>query len=154
MKKMLNIGLFHGVLLSLLLSGSFAVEQAAPVMTSPVEAVAKKSVIVYTIKGDVEEKFNKMMKEQLKPIGFLAPDPRKGVNDVYNKQYGSTTLDSLAFMTIVEKKAIKPLLNIDPTIAAFSPFNLLSYKKIKMKRLSLILCLKQYLTCWVRVIKK
>jgi len=129
MKKMLNIGLLHGVLLSLLLSGAFAVEQATAVTTSsPVKAVAKKSVIVYTIKGDVEEKFNKMIKEQLKPIGFLAPDPRKGVNDVYNKQYGSTTLDSLAFMTIVEKKAIKPLLNIDPTIAAFSPFNLLSYK--------------------------
>jgi hypothetical protein len=47
---------------------------------------------------------------------------------VYQKQYGSTTLDALSFMTIVEKKAIKPLLNIDPTIAAFSPFNLLSYK--------------------------
>ena len=112
--------------LSVLTSVNMLWAQSAPAAQDNVETKAKKSVIVYTIKGDVEEKFNKMMDEQLK--GYLAPDPRKGVNDVYNKQYGSTTLDSLAFMTIVEKKAIKPLLNIDPTISAFSPFNLLSYK--------------------------
>jgi len=121
MKKILNIGLFIAVLSS----GLMGVE--ATTQTS-VEPTVKKSVIVYTIKGDVEEKFNKMMDEQLKGIGYLAPDPRKGVNDVYEKKYGSTTLDSLSFMTIVEKKAIKPLLNIDPTISAFSPFDLLSYK--------------------------
>ena len=114
MRKILGMVLF----ITAMMSGLMAVEQATE----------KKSVIVYTIKGDMEEKYSKMMKEQLKPIGFLAPDPRMGVNDVYKKQYGSTTLDSLAFMTIVDKKAIKPLLNIDPTISAFSPFNLLSYK--------------------------
>lgn len=122
MKKILILAL------SVLTSVNMLWAQSAPAAQGNVDAKAKKSVIVYTIKGDVEEKFNKMMEEQLKGIGYLAPDPRKGVNDVYNKQYGSTTLDSLAFMTIVEKKAIKPLLNIDPTISAFSPFNLLSYK--------------------------
>lgn len=122
MKKVSIIGLLTVTLLSGLWAETASKKEAA---TTP---EVKKSVIVYTIKGDVEEKFNKMMDEQLKGIGYLAPDPRKGVNDVYEKQYGSTTLDSLAFMTIVEKKAIKPLLNIDPTISAFSPFNLLSYK--------------------------
>ncbi|HIP27862.1 MAG TPA: hypothetical protein EYG82_01655 [Sulfurovum sp.] len=121
MKNIFKIGLFT----ALVMNGLMAVEPVAQVSAKTTE---KQSVIVYTIKGDAEEKFNKMMSEQLKAIGYLAPDPRKGVNDVYNKKYGSTTLDSLAFMTIVEKKAIKPLLNIDPSISAFSPFNLLSYK--------------------------
>lgn len=115
-----------GFLAVTLLSGLWA--ETASKQEAAITPEVKKSVIVYTIKGDAEEKFNKMMDEQLKGIGYLAPDPRKGVNDVYEKKYGSTTLDSLAFMTIVEKKAIKPLLNIDPTISAFSPFNLLSYK--------------------------
>lgn len=69
-----------------------------------------------------------MMDEQLKPLGFLSPDPRKNVHKVYQKMYGSTTLDLLSFMTIVDKKSVKPLLNIDPTLAGFNPFNLLMYK--------------------------
>ncbi len=121
MKKIFGITLFF----ALCSMEIFAVEQAK---TSTVADSTKKSVIVYTIKGNVEEKYNKMMKEQLKPIGFLAPDPRSGVNKVYKKMYGKTTLDGLSFMTIVDKKGIKPLLNIDPTIAAFNPFNLLMYK--------------------------
>ena len=68
------------------------------------------------------------MDEQLKPLGFLSPDPRKGVHKVYEKKYGSTTFEILSFMTIVDKKSIKPLLNIDPTLAGFNPFNLLMYK--------------------------
>lgn len=121
MKKIFEIGLF--VLLGV--SCSMGVEKTVQVSMPTVE---KKSVILYTIKGNAEEKYNKMMKEQLKPIGFLAPDPRSGVNKVYKKMYGKTTLDGLSFMTIVDKKGIKPLLNIDPTIAAFNPFNLLMYK--------------------------
>jgi len=121
MKKIFGITLFF----ALCSMEVFAVEQAK---TSSIAESTKKSVIVYTIKGNAEEKYNKMMKEQLKPIGFLAPDPRSGVNKVYKKMYGKTTLDGLSFMTIVDKKGIKPLLNIDPTIAAFNPFNLLMYK--------------------------
>jgi len=121
MNKIMSIALVF----SLAVNALFAVEPKAIATT---EASSKKSVIVYTIKGNAEEKYNKMMAEQLKPIGFLAPDPRSGVNKVYKKQYGSTTLDGLSFMTIVDKKSIKPLLNIDPTIAAFNPFNLLMYK--------------------------
>ena len=114
-----------GLLCAVWMSGLVAVEQAREIKA---DAAAKKSVIVYTIKGNAEEKYNKMMTEQLKDIGFLAPDPRAGVNKVYKKMYGKTTLDGLSFMTIVDKKGIKPLLNIDPTIAAFNPFNLLMYK--------------------------
>ena len=114
-----------GLLCAVCMSGLVAVEQ---VIQTTTEVSTKKSVIVYTVKGNAEEKYNKMMKEQLKPIGFLTPDPRSGVNKVYKKMYGKTSLDGLSFMTIVDKKGIKPLLNIDPTIAAFNPFNLLMYK--------------------------
>ncbi len=121
MKKVFGMLLLSAVMMS----GLVAVEHTTQ---ANVKTSAKKAVVVYTIKGNAEEKYNKMMKEQLKPIGFLAPDPRSGVNKVYKKMYGKTTLDGLSFMTIVDKKGIKPLLNIDPTIAAFNPFNLLMYK--------------------------
>ncbi len=121
MNKILNLGLFIVVLSS----GLMGVEATTQ---SSVEPTVKKSVIIYTVKGNVEVAYNKMMDEQIKPLGFLSPDPRKGVQKVYEKKYGSTTLDVLSFMTIVDKKAIKPLLNIDPTLAGFNPFNLLIYK--------------------------
>ncbi len=110
MKRILGISF----LLSLFVTGLMAIE--------------KKSVIVYTVKGNAETTYNTMMDEQLKSLGFLSPDPRKGVQKVYEKKYSSTTLDVLSFMTIVDKKSIKPLLNIDPTLAGFNPFNLLIYK--------------------------
>lgn len=121
MKKIFGIAFF----ITSILTGSFAVENQVENATKP---TSKKSVIVYTIQGNAEAKYNIMMDEQLKPLGFLSPDPRKGVHKVYEKMYGSTTLDLLSFMTIVDKKAIKPLLNIDPTLAGFNPFNLLIYK--------------------------
>ena len=108
-----------------MITGLYAID--TKVKETP-QLTTKKSVIVYTIKGNAEEKYNNMMDEQLKPLGFLSPDPRKGVHKVYEKMYGSTTLDILSFMTIVDKKSIKPLLNIDPTLAGFNPFSLLIYK--------------------------
>jgi uncharacterized protein (DUF302 family) len=50
------------------------------------------------------------------------------VNLVYKEQYGSTTLDVLSFMTIVNDKKVKPLLEIDPKLAGFNPFNVVIYK--------------------------
>ena len=91
-------------------------------------AEAKHSTIVYTMKGNVEAAYNTMMDKPIKALGYRLPDPRKGVNDVYKKQYGSTTLDVLSFMTIVNDKSIKPLLEIDPKLAGFNPFNLVIYK--------------------------
>ena len=86
--------------------------------------------IFYTLKGDNQEKFNILAEEKLKSIGFRVTDPHKRVNDQYRKKYGSTVLDVLSFMSIVHDKSIIPLLNIDPRIAAFSPFNMLLYKKL------------------------
>ena len=86
--------------------------------------------VIYTIKGDVEEKYNAMMEEKLKTIGFNLTDPHKRVNDQYKKKYGSTVLDVLSFMPVVNDKMMLPLLNIDPRISGFGPFNMLIAKKL------------------------
>lgn len=92
------------------------------------DSTVKKSTIVYTIKGNVEEQYYAMMDQPIKALGYRLPDPRKHVNQVYKEQYGSTTLDVLSFMTIVNDKKVKPLLEIDPKLAGFNPFNLVIYK--------------------------
>ena len=107
--------------LSVCVSGLCAVENASVVTT-------KNSTVNYTMKGNVSEAYSLMMDKPIKALGYRLPDPRKGVNDVYAKQYGSTTLEVLNFMTIVNDKKVKPLLEIDPRLAGFNPFNLVAYK--------------------------
>ena len=98
------------------------------VSVSGLFAATKKSTVVYTIKGNVEDKYYAMMDKPIKELGYRLPDPRKHVNEVYKQQYGSTTLEVLSFMTIVNDKKVKPLLEIDPKLAGFNPFNLVIYK--------------------------
>ncbi len=86
--------------------------------------------VFYTLEGDIQEKFNTLVEKQLKTIGFNITDPHKRVNDQYEKKYGSTVLDVLSFMSVVNDDNIIPLLNIDPRIAAFSPFNMLIHKRL------------------------
>ncbi|HEY9129189.1 MAG TPA: hypothetical protein VIN02_05075 [Sulfurovum sp.] len=111
-KKILGIVLF----VSLSISGLFSAD------------TVKNSTVVYTIKGNVEDAYYKMMEEPIKALGYRIPDPRKHVNQVYKSEYGSTTLEVLSFMTIVNDKGVKPLLEIDPKLAGFNPFNVVIYK--------------------------
>jgi uncharacterized protein (DUF302 family) len=117
-KKILGIVL----LVAVSISGLFAAESANT------ENTVKKSTIIYTIKGNAEETYYTMMDKPIKALGYRLPDPRKHVNQVYKEQYGSTTLEVLSFMTIVNDKKVKPLLEIDPKLAGFNPFNLVIYK--------------------------
>ncbi len=89
--------------------------------------------VFYTLEGDMQEKLNTLVEKQLKTIGFNITDPHIRVNDQYKRKYGSTVLDVLSFMSVVNDKNILPLLNIDPRIAAFSPFNILIHKKLDEK---------------------
>lgn len=86
--------------------------------------------LFYTINGDVQEKYNQLVENKLKTIGFNLTDPHKRVNDQYETKWGSTVLDVLSFMPIVNDDVILPLLNIDPRIAGFAPFNMLIHKKL------------------------
>jgi len=89
--------------------------------------------VFYTLEGDIQEKFNTLVEKKLKTIGYKVTDPHKRVNDHYKEKYGSTILDVLSFMSVVNDDTILPLLNIDPRIAAFSPFNMLIHKKLDEK---------------------
>lgn len=86
--------------------------------------------IFYTLDGDAQAQYNALLENKIKSIGFNLSDPHKRVNDQYETKYGSTVLDLLSFMPVVNDAAILPLLNIDPRIAAFAPLNMLIYKKL------------------------
>jgi len=86
--------------------------------------------VFYTLDGDAQVQYNALLENKLKSIGFNLTDMHKRVNDQYETKYGSTLLDVLSFMPVVKDDAILPLLNIDPRIAGFAPFNMLIYKKL------------------------
>ena len=112
---------------SLLLATS---PQVTPSTTTPNKDTL---AVFYTLEGDIQKKFNTLVEEKLKTIGFTITDPHERVNDHYKEKYGSTVLDVLSFMSVVNDKNVMPLLNIDPRIAAFSPFNMLIHKKLNEK---------------------
>ncbi len=86
--------------------------------------------IFYTIDGDAQEKYNNLVEKKLKSIGYQLTNPHKRVNDQYETKWGSTVLDVLSFMPVVRAHTILPLLNIDPRIAGFAPFNMLIHKRL------------------------
>jgi len=102
-------------------------------MPSYLLAEAPKNLAVfYELTGeDAEARYNKVVEEGLKEIGFNLADPHHRVNDQYKAKYGSTTLDVLSFLPAVNDNNVMPLFNIDPRLAGFSPFNMLIYKSIK-----------------------
>lgn len=111
------------LLLTVLPLALFATEVATPTKT-------KDLAIYYTATTNIENKYNKLIEEKLPDIGFTCLDPRKRINDKYKQNWGSTELDVLSFMPIVNNSIVLPLLNIDPRIAGFAPFNLLIHKKL------------------------
>ena len=105
-----------------------------PVKSKPVKSKNKNLAVIYTFDEDIETEYNELTEKKVQTIGFALTDPHKRVNDHYKEKYGSTKLDFLSFQSIVNDAKIKPLLNIDPRIAGFSPFNLLGYKKLSDKQ--------------------
>ena len=91
---------------------------------------SKNLAVFYTVDGNVEAKYNKIVAEELPKIGFNSADPHHRVNDQYKSKYGSTTLDVLSFLPVVNDNNVMPLFNIDPRLAGFAPFNMLIHKKL------------------------
>jgi len=89
--------------------------------------------VFYTLPGDAEKQYNELVEQKIKSINFQLTDPHKRVNDHYKTEFGSTVLDVLSFMPVVNDKMILPLLNIDPRIAGFAPFNMLIEKRLDEK---------------------
>jgi len=111
------------LLLTVLPLALYATEVSTP-------AKSKDLAVYYSAPGDIESKYNTLVDEKIQGIGFNCLDPRKRINDKYKKNWGSTELDTLSFMPIVKSSTILPLLNIDPRIAGFAPFNLVIHKKL------------------------
>jgi uncharacterized protein (DUF302 family) len=86
--------------------------------------------VMYTLEGNIEKTYNTIVEDELKTIDYEVTDPHHRVNDQYEDKYGSTVLDTLSFLSVVNDKDILPLLNIDPRIASTAPFNMLIYKKL------------------------
>jgi len=117
--------LLSGVVLSLLLTSvSFATQ------TDNNSTNKDTLAVFYTINGDAQDKFHTLLETKVINTGFKLTDPHKRVNDQYETKWGSTVLDVLSFMPVVNDKVILPLLNIDPRIAGFAPFNMLIHKRL------------------------
>ncbi len=103
----------------------------SPVPTAVTEQAGKVKnlAVIYDLDGDIEKKYNEIIIKKLKEIGFNLTDPHHRVNDQYEKKYGKTVLDLLSFLPVVNDNVVMPLLNQDPRLAGFSPFNMLIYKK-------------------------
>jgi len=114
------------VLLALTSSISFAATTFTP-------SDNKNLAVEYTIdtaQKDFDKKFFEFTDGPLADLGFFVNDPHHNVNKVYEKQVGKTSLDQLAFSSMVNDKVAIPLLNKDPRVGGYMPFNLVLYRKI------------------------
>jgi len=93
-----------------------------------ISAETSNLAVVYELKGNAEVEYNLLAEKKIQATGYALSDPHKRVNDSYKEQFGFTALDTLGFMSIANEGVVKPLLNIDPRLGAFTPFNLLAYK--------------------------
>ena len=111
---------------ALLVVSAFALPQEGDVKFTPSDN--KNLAVVYTFEENVDEKFFPFVKNDLAKLGFFVNDPHHNVQAVYEQNFGSTDLDNIAFNSLVNDKDVRPLLNIDPRLGAFTPFNLLTYR--------------------------
>lgn len=98
------------------------------------EKEKKNLAVLYTFDEVIDDRFEEFVREDLKKIGYFLNDPHRRVNDAYNDEYGSTYLDILSFSSILNESVVRPLLNEDPRLGYFNPFNLLIYRKIDEKK--------------------
>jgi len=89
--------------------------------------------VFYILDGNVESEYNRLVEGKIQELGFVMADPHHRVNDQYEAKYGSTELDVLSFLPAVNDDLVMKLVNTDPRLAGFSPFNMLIYKKKKEK---------------------
>lgn len=89
---------------------------------------AMNLAVVFTFDKKNDDEVDKTAKKVLSKIGFHQNDPHHNVNKVYEKNFGYTALETLTFSTMFNDPIVRPLLNKDPRLAGFSPFNLLHYR--------------------------
>jgi uncharacterized protein (DUF302 family) len=91
-----------------------------------------KLAVEYTLES-TDETFDKdffaFTKQPLEDKGFFLNDPHHNVQNVYAQQVGETRLEQLSFSSLVNDTEAIALLNRDPRIGGFTPFNLVIYRK-------------------------
>jgi len=91
-----------------------------------------KLAVEYTIDdtpSDFDKSFFEFTKEPLEETGFFLNDPHHNVQNVYVQQVGETQLEQLSFSSLVNDDKARKLMNTDPRIGGFTPFNLVIYRK-------------------------
>jgi len=121
--------LIKPIITALLSVSVFATPQDGDVKFTP--SNNKNLAIVYTYDDTNDTKFFNFVKNDLSDLGFFVNDPHHNVQTVYEQKFGSTSLDNIAFSSLVNDKDVRPLLNIDPRLGAFTPFNMLTYRTKK-----------------------
>lgn len=119
--------LYVYLLLSLLPVVSFAQEKF-------VASHNKNLAVTYTFDTENDKRFNTFIETDLAEIGYFLNDAHKRVNDVYEKKFGSTSLETLGFSPILNESVVRSLLIKDPRLGGFSPFNLVQYRKKSDKK--------------------
>ena len=117
------------ILISLLSLCANANPQIGDVAYTPTKN--KTLAVTYTFdKKDshIDDAFYEFTKKDLEKIGLNLNDPHHNVNTVYEQKFGKTYLDTLSFNSLIAEELIRPMLNIDPRMGAFTPFNLHYYR--------------------------
>ena len=115
------------ILTTLIMSSAISLTATADVKFIP--SNNKNLAVEYTLDKNVDNEFFEFTKKPLEEIGFFVNDPHHNVNTVYEKQLGHTSLSQLSFSSMVNDEKARPLLNKDPRVGGFTPFNLVIYRK-------------------------
>jgi len=85
--------------------------------------------VEYSVNGNIDKDFFTFSKDATEEVGFYLNDPHHNVNIVYEQQVGKTSLSQLSFSSLVNDGIARELMNVDPRIGGFTPFNLVIYRK-------------------------
>ena len=96
-----------------------------------------KLAVEYTLDNTpatFDKEFFEFTKEPVEKTGFFLNDPHHNVQNVYVQQVGATQLEQLSFSSLVNDNEARELMNVDPRIGGFTPFNLVIYRKKSDKK--------------------
>jgi uncharacterized protein (DUF302 family) len=85
--------------------------------------------VVYTFDEENDQQVQDLTKTTFQKIGLYQNDAHHRVNVVYERNYGKTALETITFSPMFNDSVVRPLLNKDPRVAGFAPFNFLNYRQ-------------------------
>ena len=86
-------------------------------------------VDLHGTKGQPDKELSAMVKK-LSSIGFEAVGKNEHIETHYYNKYKEKNLDLLNFYPVIDKKTMRELILANPDFGAYTPFNLLAFKKL------------------------